>query len=118
VEVVGISETPAYIDEFIDLEENLTNSLIVAGHGFAVHGHNIKIEGDDPCGMYFVPVNDTSKKVKVERILENNPSKITAIAPVVDLRVNRVEIVTKFSSSSTALLTPRTITSPFTIEDI
>jgi len=118
VTVNGRIEEPAYISEFIDLEEDLTNSLIVAGHGFAVHGHNIKIEGDDPCGMYFVPVDDPSKKVKVERLLENNPSKITAIAPVVDNAVFRVEIVTKFSSSSTVLLTPRTITSPFTIEDI
>jgi len=118
VEVAGIAETSAYIDEFVDLEENLTNSLIVAGHGFAVHGHNIKIEGDDPCGMYFVPVNDPSKRVKVERILENNPSKITAIAPDMGNAVFKVEIVTLHTGGGSTLQSPRTITSPFTIEDI
>jgi len=118
VEVVGIADTPAYIDQFVDLEEDMTNSLIVAGHGFAVHGHNIKIDGDDPCGMYFVQVDDPSQKVLVERILENTPSKITAIAPDLDNRVYRVEIVTKYTKGGSSLQSPRTITSPFTIEDI
>ena len=90
----------------------------MAGHGFAVHGHNIKIDGDDPCGMYFVQVDDPSQKVLVERILENTPSKITAIAPDLDNRVYRVEIVTKYTKGGSSLQSPRTITSPFTIEDI
>ena len=114
----GIAETPAYIDEFIDLEENAVNSVIVEGHGFAVHSHNIKIEGGDPCGMYSVPVNDPSNKVRVERILENNPSKITAIAPDMGNAVFKVEIVTLHTGGGSTLQSPRTITSPFTIEDI
>jgi len=118
VEVEGIAETSSYIDQFVDLEEDMTNSLIVAGHGFSVHGHNIKIEGDDPCGMYFVPVDDPAQKVQVERILENTPSKITAIAPYINNSVFRVEIVTQSAQGKTLLKTPRTIISPFTIEDL
>jgi len=68
--------------------------------------HHI-IEGDDP-----------SQKVLVERILENTPSKITAIAPNLDNHVYRVEIVTQYTSGSFTLKEPRVITSSFTIEDI
>ena len=108
----GVAESTAYIDEFLDMEENLSNSIFVPGHGIAVHGHNIKIEGAYPCGLYLVPVDDPSKRVQVERILENNPSKITAIAPETHFAVNRIEIVTRYSSGGTE----RTITSPFTVE--
>jgi len=118
VVVEGIAETPAFIDEFMDVEENSANHVFVPGNGFTVHGHNVKIDGDNPaCGLFFTPVEDPSKRVKVTRILENNPSKIMGIAPSTGCAVNRIEIVTQHTSGNIPLVAPRTITSPFTIEE-
>jgi hypothetical protein len=120
VEIVGIADVPAYIDEFIDVEANSSNQVFVPGNGFSLHGHNIKNEGDDPsCGVYFVPVEDPSKRVKVTRILENTPSKIMGIIPPsTGFTLNRIEIVTQFTTGNTLLTGPRTISSPFTLEEI
>jgi len=91
----------------------------VPGNGFTIHGHNIKIEGDDlACGLYFVPLEDPSKKVKITRILENNPSKVMGLSFTSGYLLNRIEIVTQYSSGSVTLQAPRTITSPFTLEEI
>ena len=63
-------------------------------------------------------MNDPSAKVRVQRILENTPSKITAIAPGAGNVEFRLEIVTKHSGGGSLLQAPRTITSPFTLEDV
>jgi len=120
IEVIieGIADANAYIGEFVDLEENSVNHVYVHGNGFAVHGRNIKIEGSDPrCGMYFVSVEDPAKRVKVERIFENNPSKVMGLIPKTDYLINRIEIVTQFINGGHFLSAPRTITSPFTVEE-
>jgi len=122
IEVIieGIADAPAYIDEFIDIEGDSTNQLFMPGNGFVIHGHNIKIDGNDAaCGVYFVPVEDPAAKVKVTRILENTPSKIVGIIPPsTGFLLNRIEIVTQYTSGSGALRSPRTIPSPFTIEEM
>ena len=119
VEVAGIADVPAFIDEVIDVEEKSINNLYVPGNGVTIHGHNIKVTEEDPaCGVYFVPVNDPARKVKVTRVLENNPSKVMVIAPKTDFSLNRIEIVTKYTTGNFALQTARTITSPFTLEEV
>jgi hypothetical protein len=65
---------------------------------FVISSNRIKIAGDDPsCGLYFVPIDDPSKAVKVERIGENTPSKITGIVPNVDSLQNKIEIRTQYT---------------------
>jgi len=74
---------------------------------------------DDPnVGLYFVPVDDPSRAVKVTRIAENTPTKIVGIAPQTEHLQNRIEIRTQFlGSTSVFLKTPRVITSNFIIEE-
>jgi len=115
--VEGYAESQGWISEFIDLEESLVNTVFMAGNMFAVSGHKIKIAGADPsCGVYFVPVEDPSKAVKVERIGENTASHVSGIAPNTGYAYNKVEIRTQFASSGTNLKAPRIITSSFTLE--
>jgi len=122
IEVIieGVADSPAYIDGFLDVEGNSTNHLFVPGDGFMIHGHNIKVEGNDAaCGVYLVPVEDPAKKVKVARILENTPSKIMGIIPPsTGYLLNKIEIITQYTSGSATLTAPRTITSPFIIEEM
>ena len=82
VEILGIADANAYIDEYTDFDTGAINSVFVGGNLFAIHGHKIKVAGDDPaCGVYFVPVNDPSQAVKAERIADNTASKISGITP-------------------------------------
>jgi hypothetical protein len=116
--VEGMADTGGYIDEYIDQEEEYVNTQFLPDNMFAVHGHKIKIAGDDPsCGMYFVPVQDPTKAVKVTRIGDNTSTRVTGIAPNTGHAQNKIQIRTQYSGSTAAYLkTPRTITSSFTLE--
>jgi hypothetical protein len=119
IEVIieGYAESQGWISEFTDLEENVTNTMYIAGNIFAISGHKIKIAGADPsCGVYFVPVEDPSKAVKVTRLGENSASHISGIAPDTGCVHNKVEIRTQYASSGTNLKTPRILASSFTLE--
>jgi len=118
VDVDGVADGSGYIDKFIDFEEDSTNTIFAPGNQFAVYGHKIKIDGSDPeLGLFFVPVDDPSKAVKVERIAENKPTKVTGIVPNTNSSNNRIEIRTRYSGAGYRLLRePRIITSSFVIE--
>ena len=95
VEITGIADGNAYIDEFIDRDERSVNGIFAPGDMFCINGNKIKLAGDDPgCGVFFVPVGDPSKAVKVTRIGENSASTITGIAPETHYQYNRIEIRT------------------------
>jgi len=119
VDIEGIADTNGYIDTFTDSEGGSVNSVYVPGDMFVIHGHKIKVEGDDPaCGVYFVPVDNPSGAIKVSRIAENTASRVTGIAPAVGNAANRIEIRTQFSGTAgRPNKTMRTITSAFTLEE-
>jgi hypothetical protein len=121
VEIEGIADVNGYIDEFHDFEADSINVAFVPGNQFSIHGHKIKVTGDSPdVGVYLVPVEDPSKKVKITRIGENTPTKIIGVLPdSTGYTHNRIEIHTQFTgSTSNTLKTPRVITSAFTLEEI
>jgi hypothetical protein len=119
VDIEGIADTSGYIDEFIDAEEDSINAHYLPGNQFILHGHKIKVAGDDPSvGVYFVPVNDPSKTIKATRIAENGTSKIIGVAPGTGSSPVKIEIRTQYTGSGNAFLkTVRTITSGFTLEE-
>ena len=120
VEISGLAESNAFIDKFIDFQENTVNSLYTPGDLFSVSGNQIKVAGDNPgCGVYFVPVENPDAAVKVTRIEENCHSRITGIAPRTKYPHNKIEIRTQYAGSPNSFLKwPRTITSGFTVEAV
>ena len=55
---MGLADSPAFIDQFVDLEENLVNMIIIVGNGFEIHSQNIKIAGKIPaagCSLCLPP---------------------------------------------------------------
>jgi hypothetical protein len=119
IEVIieGVADVNGYIDEYIDYDENTSNTHFAGNRMFAIHGHKIKIAGDDPgVGVYFVPDDDPSKAVKAARIAENTAGKVTGVTPQVIGSFIKVEIRTQFAGSGTLLKSPRVITSAFTME--
>jgi len=119
VDIEGIADTSGYIDEFIDPEEDSINSHYFPGNQFIIHGHKIKLAGDDPdVGVYFVPVNNPANTMKATRIAESTPSKIIGVAPGTGASPVRIEVHTQFSGSGGTLLKAvRVITSGFTLEE-
>ena len=118
VVIAGIADCNAFIGDFVDNYENAKNTLFVPGSIFTIYGNKIKIAGEDhETGVFFVPVDDPSKAVKVERIIENFPGKIIGEAPKTKHRLNRIEIRTRYAGSkSTLLKAPRIIKSSFVLE--
>jgi len=118
VDITGIADGNAFIDEFIDRDEKSVNSIFTPGDMFCINGNKIKLAGEDPgCGVFFVPVEDPSKAVKVTRIGENSSSTVTGIAPDTDYRFNKVEIRTQYTGSAvTFLKAPRSIAGDFVLE--
>jgi hypothetical protein len=117
ISIDGEADIAGYIDSYTDTEEQSVNGIFIEGNMFVIQGSKIKIAGDHPdVGLYFNPVLDPERLQKVERISENNPSKITGIAISTGYEENRLVIKTQFASGNTLLKEPRTITSKFFIE--
>jgi hypothetical protein len=113
----GIADTKGYIMDFTDIETGAVNELFAQLGMFIITGHNIKLEGGHPdIGVYFQRDNDPNQTVKVDRILENNPSKIVGIAPNTAYPLSRVAVITQYSSGNITLKDIRIIKSPFTVE--
>jgi len=117
--VEGLAGAFGWIDSFEDVEADSINAFFVPGNQFILHGSKIKIAGDDPaCGLYFVPVEDPSKAVKVTRIAENYPSRIVGIAPKTNYLYNKIEVRTQYANSSAKFLkNVRVISSGFEVEE-
>jgi hypothetical protein len=118
VETQGIADVSGYIDEFIDYDEDSVNTMFLPDDQFAIHGHKIKIAGDDPgVGVFFVPTDASTPAIKVSRVAENTATKITGIVPDSGYAYNRIEIRTQFAGSGANFLKePRVITSSFILE--
>jgi hypothetical protein len=119
VDIVGIADVSGWIDEFLDTDEDSVNSHYKPGDQFVLHGHKIKIAGDDPeLGVYFVPVDNPGAALKAKRIAENSATKIIGIAPQTGLAHNRIEVRTRYAGSGTTLLkAPRVIAGGFVLEE-
>jgi hypothetical protein len=119
VEILGVADVNAFIDQFIDRDAVSVNDLFVKDDMFCITGAKIKVAGNDPaCGVYFVPVDDPDAAVRVTRIGENTSTKITGIAPATGYEKNKIEIRTQYTGSSVSFLkTPRTITSRFVLSE-
>jgi hypothetical protein len=121
VEITGVADTNGFIDYLVDQEEDdIAHNMFVPGDMVAVYGSKIKVAGDHPDnGVYFVPVDDPSQAVKMGRVGENNPTKITGIAPDTPYDRLRIEIRTQFTGATDKFLKePRVIASAFVLEHL
>jgi hypothetical protein len=121
VEIEGVADTNGFINYLVDQEEgDIAHNMFAPGNMIAIYGSKIKVLGDNPGnGVFFVPVDDPSKAVKMRRIGDNDPGRITGIAPDPLAMHSRIEIRTQYNgTSNTFLKEPRVIRSIFTIESL
>jgi len=119
ISIDGVYSKNGYITEFLDIDENETNSVFVPGDQFKLTGVDIKAIGDNPsCGVFFVPVDNPAAEVRVMRIAENSRSKIIGICPQTGYQRNKIVIRTQYSGSNSVFLkTVRVLESDFVIEE-
>jgi len=116
--VEGLGGNNGFIDEFIDVEEEATNSICVPGDMIIIRGDRIKVAGNDSTvGVYLRSEDDPAQEVKMTRIAENTSTKIIGICPTTGFSRSRVVIKTQFSGSTKHLKNVRSIVSDFVIEE-
>jgi hypothetical protein len=115
VEISGLGRNPAYIKDFIDWDAHSLNTLYTPGNLFTIRGYKIKVAGGEDCGVYFVPVDEPAKAVKVDQLTENHSTTIVGIIPETSYKRARIEVHTQYGGSDNYLKTPRIITSKFIV---
>jgi hypothetical protein len=118
VDVIGTGKDTAFIKHFIDRDS--VNAQCTPGHVFSIKGQKIKIVGDtEECGVYFVPVDEPDKAVKVEWLDVNRASMLVGVIPDICHKSARIEVRTQFTGSrAITLKAPRIITSKFIVNKV
>ncbi|MDR1232123.1 MAG: DUF4469 domain-containing protein [Spirochaetaceae bacterium] len=119
IEVVGIAESGAYIDEFFDVDSGSTNEKATPGGQFIIKCAKGRIDGDgDDTGIIFKSVGEVpSIKTKVQKKLaKNDPSELIGTLP--DLPAGKtweMYIRTRYTHGGTPLKEARDIKAGFTL---
>jgi hypothetical protein len=112
----GTAGDGTIITEVIDITTGLVNEKITPNGAFTILGTKLKIVGDPvKTGIFFVAPDMFPVQVTAP-LIENNPTRIIAIAP--DLPADKewtVQVRTQFVNGTTLLKEPRTIESDFTL---
>ena len=115
--VDGIGSKTGSISKFTDKKSKTVNKGITGGGIFVLSGKRIRVAGDDKeCGVYLEIEGKPGSRIKVqEELVENSPTKVIGVVPVLTaFKSYRVVVVTQYSGSgSTVLKKPRTIISNF-----
>jgi hypothetical protein len=121
VEILGKkADGGAMIGLIKDVRTGRTDNVITARSEFIIEGEKIKIDplNEEGLGLFFTDVNDPSVDIPLDfPPIENNPKKIICRLPnsMLSPNVYLLKIVTRYSSSTTQLKTPRTIHYEFPI---
>jgi hypothetical protein len=101
------------------MEEDMPSNFYDLGHVCEIVGRRIKIEGPAAdTGLWMVPVMDSTKAMKIPRIISNSPSRIEFVPVDTGFQENRLEIRTRYTGTATPLLTTRVFTSSFSIHRV
>lgn len=111
VEVLGVKESGAFIGLVTDTFTGKTDGTITANEDIMIEGDKLKImpEDDSSVGVFFT-TEDGDMKPVTRRLTQNDPKKIIARVPELEHgREYTLQIITRYSNSSTLLKEARTI---------
>jgi hypothetical protein len=102
------------IQEVKDSVSGAVNDRLTAGGVVELRGYSLKIEGDSPaCGLWFVA--EGGQETKAVTVIENKPSRILAMIPVLSAGNYQMKVVTQFSGGGRFLLNPKIFVYPKTL---
>jgi hypothetical protein len=106
VEILGVADTGAVIEEVIDVKTGSVNDLLTPNRNLRITGFKIRIAGDHADnGIYFVN-QSTAERTKVDDsdIVTNNPSEVMVVIPALTAGIYRVEVITQYSGNNKVIL--------------
>jgi hypothetical protein len=109
VEIMGVAETGAVIEQVTDVKTGSVNDLLTPNRNLKIAGQKIKIAGDDATnGIYFVN-RDTEERTQVDKsdVVINNPSELIVVIPELAAGTYALEVITQYAVS-VLLKEPRT----------
>jgi hypothetical protein len=111
VEVLGVKDGGAFIGRVTDGPTGRTDGVITPYEDLIIEGAKLKIapDDDDTMGVFFVSDSGSSMKV-TQRMLQNDPKKLIVRTPDLSSGKYTLQVITRFTSGSTLLKEPRTIT--------
>jgi hypothetical protein len=94
-----------------DKTSGAVNSRLTPGHGVQISGKNIKISGTDGAvGIHLIDGSGNEVRVPVSDILENGPTKLLFICPVLSAGEYTLHITTQYSGNNEETKIPRSYT--------
>jgi len=106
IEKTGTVTPQPQIMEVKDSVTGKVNELLTPGGVLEVWGNNIKIAGDNPdCGLWFVP--GSGDPIKAQVIVQNKPSTLIVMIPMLAFGNYTLKLVTQFTGSN-LLKNPKT----------
>ncbi|WP_262487833.1 DUF4469 domain-containing protein [Epilithonimonas caeni] len=110
ISILGVADATSAILQVKDVKSGTINDLLTPGRNLKISGSKIKVAGEDKAnGIYFVNTDtDDRTQVELSDVVNNNPSELIIIVPILSAGTYRLEVVTQFTSNSILLKEPRT----------
>lgn len=100
--------TTANLPTILEVRDSVSGTVdtkLTPGGVVEVYGTHIKIEGtNSACGLYFV--SETGTAVKAATLVQNKPSTVIAIIPILASGNHHIKLVTQYTGSN-LLKTPK-----------
>jgi hypothetical protein len=118
MEILGLKDSGAYIGLVTDAASKATDGHITPNGIVVISGDKLRIAPLDSneLGVFFVDEN--GQRTQVTQISQNDPKRLTLLAPPLSAGTYTLQVVTRFSNGSTLLKVARTIVyeTPITVE--
>jgi hypothetical protein len=107
VEILGVADTDAAIEQVFDVKTGSVNDLLTPNHILKISGYKLKLVGDS-ASIYFIN-QTTYERIKVDDsdIVTNNPSELIIMIPALPTGTYQLEVTTQYGIG-TPLKNPRT----------
>jgi hypothetical protein len=111
VETLGVKEACGFIGLVTNAATGSTDGIITPNDDIIIEGDKVKITPveEDGIGVFFIGADDVEHPV-TRRYTQNDPKKVIARVPDLPVGTYTLKIVTRFTSGSSVLKTPRSIT--------
>jgi len=112
VDVEGIAETDAWLDEIVDVATEGVNETVTVGKNFQLRGSRIKVDGEagTEYGVYFAPTDGGPAVAVTDRLVDNQANYVAGIVPALDAsKTWRVEVRTYYSGAGRFLKNQRVL---------
>lgn len=99
LEKTDASAPALHILEVKDSVSGVVNGTLTPGGVLEVYGGHLKVEGTDPtCGFFFV--NSAGEATKAVTIVQNKPSTVIVMIPILPVGTYHVKIITQFNGNT------------------